>query len=76
MGSIYIDKVTKLTPPEVGAADASPANDMPTNRIRMLATSHYYDEVISDVILGVNACTHSPDHCWSTAVGYCIEENR
>lgn len=30
-----------LTPPDVGAADASSAIDIPTNRMKMLATSHY-----------------------------------
>lgn len=58
----------RLTPPDVGAALASSAMDIPTNSIKMLATAHL--NIFADLALNSfgNWKTYTPDHSWTTTI--------
>jgi hypothetical protein len=46
-GEWGIEWTDGLTPPEVGAAEASSAMDMPTNKMNTLATNHYRNKDVN-----------------------------
>jgi hypothetical protein len=71
---VYIQSKIALTPPEVGAAEASSAMDIPTNRMKMLATAHCTKLVLREA--WCRRSTYTPHHSGTTAVGDGIEQNR